>query len=330
MTVLITGGTGAVGSATARHLVKMGIKPILYNRHEDYRLLNDIRNDVICIQGDILDRSKLIKTIKAYNVKIIIHTVSLLSKADPKQSIKINTEGTVNVLWAAVDCKVNRVVYTSSKAVYSEICGRHAHPHYDPINEDYPTKEPLGIYGVTKYFGEQIGRQFQKNFGLDFIALRFSTIFGPGRLLKNADSPMVIPCRIIESAMSGQFFAYPKGAEQKDDYISIDETGRAVVLACFAEGLTHRVFNIGTQTGATLMDFARAAQKIFPAFNFDIGPGLDHAGIGFNFYSRYDISRAENELTFSPKYNLEEAVVNYVGTMRKLGIEPVKTSSGGA
>ena len=106
-------------------------------------------------------------------------------------------------MWAAVDAGVDRVVYTSSKAVYNEITGPHAHPDYEPINEDYPKDEPLGIYGVTKFFGEQIGNQFHNNFGIDFLSLRFSTVYGPGRLLKNPNSPMVVPCRIIESAMSG-------------------------------------------------------------------------------------------------------------------------------
>ncbi len=327
MTVLITGGTGAVGSVTARNLVKMGIEPILYNRHEDYRLLRDIKEKVVFVEGDILDRSKLIDTLNKYGIRTIVHTVSLLSKADPRKSIKINTEGTVNVLWAAVESGIKRIVYTSSKAVFSEIKGRHAHPFYEPINEDYPKDRPLGIYGVTKYFGEQIGYQFQKNFGIDFLSLRFSTVFGPGRLLKNPNSPMVIPCLIIEHAMLGKPFKYPKGAEQKDDYTYLDDAGRAVVLACFGKNLTHNTFNIGTGIGSTLMDFAETTQKIFPTFNFDIGPGIDHTGIGFNFYSIYDISRARNELDFVPKYCIADAINNYIETMRKLNINPISVDS---
>ena len=323
MTVLITGGTGAVGSSTARNLVKIGIEPILYNRHEDDRLICDIKEKVVFVEGNILDRSKLVDTLKKYDIRTIIHTVSLLSKADPRKSIRINTEGTVNVLWAAVECGIKRIVYTSSKAVYSEIKGRNAHPFYEPINEDYPKDEPLGIYGVTKYFGEQIGYQFYKEFGIDFKSLRFSTVFGPGRLLKNPKSPMVIPCRIIESAMLGKPFRYPKGAEQKDDYIYLDDVGRAVVLACFRENLVHDTFNIGTGFGSTLIDFAEATKKVIPSFNFDIGPGIDHTGIGFHFYSIYDTSRAKNELGFAPQSCLDDAVSDYIETMNKLSIKPI-------
>ena len=323
MSVLITGGTGAVGSVTARHLVKMGIEPILYNRSEDYSLLDDVRKNVVFAKGDILDPANLSRTLNTHGVRTIVHTASLLSKADPKQSIRINTQGTVNVLWAAVDGGIDRVVYTSSKAVYNEIKGRHAHPDYEPINEDYPKDEPLGIYGVTKFFGEQLGNEFHKNFGIDFLSLRFSTVYGPGRLLKNPNSPMVVPCRIIESAMSGRPFRYPRGAGQRDDYLYLDDAGRATALACAAGDLKHRAINVGTGTGSTLVDFALATQKVFPGFEYEIGPGLDHAGIGFSFYSVYDTSRAARELGFTAGYSLEDAVEDYVETMKKLRIAPV-------
>ena len=322
MTVLITGGTGAIGSAAARHLVEMGINPVLYDAVDDDSLIQDIKDRVFYVAGDVLDLGHLIETVKAYGVTHIIHTVALLTRADPKKSIRINTEGTLNVLWAAEACKIKRVVYTSSKAVYNEITGRHAHPNYEPITEDYPKDDPLGIYGVTKFFGEQIGLQFHKNFGIDFVAVRFSTVFGPGRLSKNPNSPMVLPCRIIENAMLGKPFAYPKGGDQIDDYIYIKDAGRGTAMACFAEGITHRVFNIGTGIGSTLIDFAQAARNVFPAFEFDIGPGLDHTGIGFNFYSIYDTSRAKNELGFASRFSIGGAVEDYIDTMKKLEIEP--------
>ena len=322
MAVLITGGTGALGSATARNLVTIGIEPILYDLFEDYTLVSDIKNKLIFVEGDILDLSRLIEILKEYSVKAIIHTVALLSKADPKKSIKINTEGTVNVLWAAKECGIERIVYTSSKAVYSEIEGTHAHPSYEPITEDYPKDEPMGVYGITKYFGEQIGHQFHKDFGIDFVSLRFSTIYGPGRLLKNPNSPFVIPCRIIENAMLGKPFEYPRGREQKDDYIYYKDVSQGVVLACFAKTLPHRTFNIGTGVGSTLLDFSDAAREVFPKFKANIGPGLDHACIGFNTCSVYDISRAKNELGFNPKYSIDDGVKDYIETMQRLNIKP--------
>jgi len=320
MSVLITGGMGAVGSAVARHLVNEGTETILYNRFEDHTLINDIKDKVIFAAGDILDLEKLVETIKKYDVKRIVHTAANYSKT--KKLLKINTEGTVNVLWAAAKCEIERVVYTSSKAVYNEPKGRHGHPLYEPINEDYPKDEPMGFYGVTKLFGEQVGHQFYKNYGVDFVALRFSTIYGPGRLVKNPKAAMVIPCRIIENGMLGKPFNYPKGREQRDDYIYIKDVAYGISLACFARDLTHRTFNIGTGVPSSLLDFAESVRKIYPDFEAEIGPGLDPIEIGFNCYNVYDISRAKGELGYRPQYNIDNGVADYIQAMRDLNIRP--------
>jgi UDP-glucose 4-epimerase len=180
----------------------------------------------------------------------------------------------------------------------------------------------MGVYGVTKFFGEQIGFQFYKIYGIDFVSVRFSGIYGPGRLLKNPNSPMVIPCRIIENAMLGKSFRHPKGREQKNDFIYYKDVSQGVLSACFAKKLTHRVFNIGTGVGSTLLNFTNAVKKIFPEFEADIGPGLDYLGIGFNTYCIYDISRAKDELGYNPQYSIDDGVADYIQTMRKLNISP--------
>lgn len=322
MSILITGGMGALGSAVARNLVEKGETPILYDLIEDYTLISDIRRKVKFIEANILDLAKLIAAVKEYGVDTIIHTVAVLSKADPKISIEVNTRSTENVLWAAKDCKVNKVVYTSSKAVFSEIAGKHLAPDYEPINEDYPKDRPMGVYGVTKFYGEGLGYQFKKLYGIDFVSLRFSTIYGPGRLLKNPNSPMVLPCRIIENAMLGKPFSWPKGGDQKDDYIYYDDVAEGVVLAAMVRNPHSDVYLIGTGVGSTLRDFAAAAKKQFPGFQAEIGAGLDHVGSGFIFYSIYDISKAREELGYTPQCDVEKGVARYIETMNNLNIPP--------
>jgi UDP-glucose 4-epimerase len=322
MSVLITGGMGALGSAVARNYVEKGEVPILYDLIEDYTLINDIKNKVKYVEANILDLAKLIATVKEYGVNTIIHTVAVLSKADPKISIEVNTKSTENVLWAAKECKVNKVVYTSSKAAFSEITGKHLAPDYEPINEDYPKDRPMGVYGVTKFYGEGLGYQFKKLYGIDFVSLRFSTIYGPGRLLKNPNSPMILPCRIIENAMSDKPFSWPKGGDQKDDYIYYDDVAEGTVLAATVKNPPSSVYLIGTGVGGTLKDFAAATKKQFPNLHANIGSGLDHVGSGFIFYSIYDISRAKEELGYTPKCDIETGVARYIEAMKKLNISP--------
>jgi len=322
MSVLITGGMGALGSAVARNLVGKGDTPILYDKVEDYTLVSDIKKKIIYIEADILDLAKLITTVKEYRVDTVIHTVAVLSKADPKVTIEVNTRSTENVLWASKECNLSKVVFTSSRAAYSEVKGAHLAPTYEPLNEDYPISDPMGVYGVTKVYGEQLGNQFNQLFGIDFVSLRFSNMYGPGRLLKNPNSPMVLPCRIIENAMLGKPFRWPRGGDQKDDYIYYDDAAEGIVLATTVKNPKHRVFNIGTGKAFGLRDFAEAAKRHYPEFHAEIGPGLDHVGSGFITYSIYDISRAKEELGYTPQCDVETGVARYIEDMERLNISP--------
>ena len=330
MSILITGGMGAIGSFVTRKLVEMGIEPVLYARHKDTILLSDIEHKLSIVEGNILDFEKLVETIKNYKVERIIHTAAMLIKAgsSPAMAIRVNVEGTANILEAALKCNVKRVVYTGAKGAYSEAKGDHGHPRYKAIDENHPTENNMGFYGLTKLFGEKVGFQYQQQHGIDFIALRFSSTYGPGKILKHgASSPMSIHGKLIENAMLGKATRHPQGAEQKDDFIYNKDTANGIVLACMAENLTHRVFNIGSGKGSTLVDFANAIKKIYPKAEIEIGAGLDFFNIGYNVYSVYDISRAKEELKFSPQFALEDGVMDYVETLSQLGIKPVYTPS---
>lgn len=329
MSVLVTGGMGAIGSFVTRRLVEKGLEPIVYSRHKDMVLLSDIENKVVVVEGDVADFDTLMATIKKYNVDRIIHaSAALVSGITPAMAVRVNAEGTANVLEAALRCNVKRVVYASAKGVYNEATGKHAHPFYEPINEDWPAEANMGWYGLTKLFGEKVGFQYQKQHGVDFIALRFSSTYGPGKILKHgAGSAMSVHGRMIENSMHGKPYRHPKGADQKDDFIYNRDTANGIVLACLAENVKHRLFNIGSGVGVTLVDLANAIKKIYPNADIQIGPGIDFFDIGFNVYSVYDISRAKEELGFSPQYNLEDGVRDYVETLRRLKIEPVYTPS---
>jgi UDP-glucose 4-epimerase len=329
MSILVTGGCGAIGAFVTRRLVEIGAEPIVYSRHKDLLLLSDIEKKVTFVEGDVLDFDKLMQTIKSYKVDRIIHASAIIieSGSNPALAIRINVEGTTNVLEAASRCNVVRVVYTSAKGVYNEAQGEYGHPVYKPIPEDYPADANMGFYGLTKLFGEKVGFQFQKEKGVDFIALRFSTTYGPGKIVKHGlSSPMVIHSRIIENAMLGKRTRHPQGSVQIDDLIYNKDTGNGIVLACFAENLTHRIFNIGSGVGTTLAGFAAIVKKIYPDAEFEIGPGPDYFMIGHNVYSVYDISRARKELGYSPKYTLESGIRDYAETLERLKITPADTS----
>lgn len=327
MSILVIGGMGSIGSFITRRLVEMGMEPVVYARHKNLLFLSDIENKIAYAEGDIMDVNALVKTIKTFNVERIIDMAAMLSapsEANPGLAVRMNVEGTANVLEAAVRCNVKRVVYASAKAAYSETKGEYTHPVYRALPEDYPTEECMGFYGLTKLFGEKLGFKYQKKYGIEFVAIRYSSTWGPGKLL-HGPSPHTIHVGIIENAMLGKPIRYPQGADQKDDLIYHKDSANGTVLACLAENLSHSIFNIATGVGVTLLDFARVVQNLYPGAEIEIGPGLDFLMKSHNTYSVFDITRAKNELGFYPQYDIERGVADYIEMMHLLKIEPTYT-----
>ena len=326
MALLVTGGTGVIGSMIIRELVGEGIEPIVMARHDDLALLQDVKTNIKFFQGDLLDFETLERKIKDYGIRRIIHAGALMpgeTHEDPVKGFGVNGLGTLNLLEAARRRGVERFVYMSAKGVYSPATGDFAHPTYRPLNEDYPRDIQMGIYGSTKLCGEIMGFQYQRVFDLEFVALRFAMTYGPGKLARHG--PLALHSKIIENSMLRRPARIPQGADQRDDMIYTRDCARATVKTVHAEGLRNNAFNIGTGEGKTLVDFADAVKKVCPAADIQIGPGLDYLGIQYNTYCVFDVSRAREELGFTPAFDFEAATEDYIETMDRLNISPMYT-----
>lgn len=317
MKLLITGGMGVIGSQVAERLVQAGYRPILFSRQRDERLIREILDRVDIELGDVLDLPRLLQAIKTHRVTHIVHAaafVGAVSQANPALSVRVNVMGTVNVLEAARLLNVERVVYTSAKGVYGHVDGEYGHPTYKPLPEDHP-KNPVRIYESAKFMGENVGLYYQANLGVDFVALRFSTTYGPGKTARHGK--MGVTSQLIENALHGIPFRLAKGGEQKDDFVYNKDAAQAVYLACTAKGLAHRVFNIGSGVGETLEDFARILKGYFPEAVIEIGPGLNYLDSPVSYYSVYAISPARDELGYAPRYDLAKGIGDYLGFLEK-------------
>lgn len=326
--VLITGGMGTIGSWVTRKLVEQGTKVIVYQRSPDTKLLKDIVDKFDYVAGDVLDLPKILHTIKQHDIERVIHMAALVHtplEANPFL-YKTNVDGTINVFEASRLMGIQRVVYISSKGVYAIVKGEYAHPTYKPITEDY-AKAPRTIYGATKLFGENMGLGYNRIYGLDFIALRFASTYGPGKLTRYETegklSPLThtIHSQIIESAMKGRPLKIPKGGDHINDMVYNRDVANGIALACFVENPKHRIFHLGTGKIENIRHIVEIVNNIFGKELIEIGPGL-----GTENPCIFDISRAQQELGYSPQYSLEEGVKDYIETMKRLDITPVVIS----
>ena len=321
--ILVTGGTGAMGSWVTRRLVDRGLRPICYDWAPTPRLLGDIAEKIEMVRGDVRDLPLLLDTLRRFRVERIIHMAYLLteSEVNPPLALQVNLGGMVNILEAARFHDVKRVVFTSSKGVYGDITEEHGHPTYTPINEDY-RKEPNNIYGVTKFACEGFGQHYAETYGLDFLALRFANTFGPGKTVER-HGPYTLPGSMLEWALVGRPLRIPVGGESSDDLLYYKDVAKSVVLACFAESVQHRAFNIGLGSLFRLQDSATVVRKIVPGAQIEIGPGLDYKYGGkypYAGYCRFDTTRAQQELGFTPDYDLEDAMRDYAAELRRLNL----------
>ncbi|MFC1817226.1 NAD-dependent epimerase/dehydratase family protein [Thermodesulfobacteriota bacterium] len=315
MNVLITGGMGVIGSMVSSLFVQEGYRPVIMGRHLDRSLIRLIEDKVDIELGDILDLPRLLSIIQSYNITHIIHTAAILSELshkNPPQSIKISVMGTLNVLEAARFMKVQRVVYSSAKGVYGYTRGEYGPPTLKPIPEDYP-KNPVTIYAIAKNMCENMGRFYQRTYGLEFVALRYSSTYGPGKLVRHGGKSYI--SRVVEGAYLGKTVKFQKGGDQKGDIIYNRDTARGIYLACTAPEPHYQAYNIGTGIAVAFKDIASEVKRLIPNADIEIGPGTE----GPSNNNVLDITRAREDLGFSPKFSLREAIEDYLETIRKLG-----------
>lgn len=182
MTVLVTGGNGFLGSYLVKELIKEGHNVSIFDLIDKNMYLNkDEQSKVVQYRGNLSSLSHVMDAVQKSNPQKIFHLGTMLSipsNEDPQTAFRVNAEGTLNVLEAARMFNVGQVLYSSSIAVYGKDITD------DEVN-DNTLQRPTTAYGVFKVFSELIGQFYAEKYGIDFRALRFSSIIGPGSKIKH-------------------------------------------------------------------------------------------------------------------------------------------------
>jgi UDP-glucose 4-epimerase len=310
MTVLVTGGTGFIGSYTLRALVDKGEKPTAYDLVPDPSLIGDIADKVEVVRGDILDLPNLLRTIKERDVERIIHLAYMMmdaAEANPYKGMEVNILGTNNVFEAARILDVERVVWASSAAVYGpaeEYGGTSI-----PVNEDSPVKVgTASVYGACKILNEFTAEFYSERYGLDLIGIRPTVIYGPGRVRGGT----AFASRLIEDPARGKPVKIPYSSPQEHDWMYVKDTANAFVTACFAGKPKNIVFNVGGET-RTIGEAVKYVKEFIPGADITLGD------ITLGWVSRYDTTRVSKELGFKPQFSLKDGIKNFISTVRQKG-----------
>lgn len=255
MRYLVTGGAGFIGSNTVDELVRRGhgvvVLDDLSSGKEDN--LAEVRSKITFMKGSITDIEVVQKAMVQadYVIHLAARTSVPRSVKDPVDTNRINVDGTLNVLVAARDNKVKRVVFAASSSAYGDT------PTL-PKSEDMQPL-PISPYGVSKYVGELYAQTFGRCYGLENVSLRYFNIFGPRQ---DPDSPYSgVLSRFSTAFLDSTPPVVFGDGEQTRDFTYVDNAVQANILACEAPSASGRTFNIGTGYAVSLNQVLQMLQK---------------------------------------------------------------------
>jgi nucleoside-diphosphate-sugar epimerase len=322
MAIMITGGTGFLGSYLARHLVEekgeSGL--VLFEKHPNLSRVDDIRDRVTVVQGDVLEPLEVLSAMQRYDVDRVAHLAYILSEpADGKMRpyVDVQCMGMINVFEACRMNGVKRVCFASSAAVFA------GHPDQDREFHDDDPPMPDTIYGACKNWGDHIARVYQRKYGLDTVGLRPASVFGLGRgqrgswssgLVGLADTPhfMVLP----ELAALGQPIEMPPD-HQVIDWMYAADAAEAWHLILTVENPKNRMFNMVSER-RRIGDVTAHLRNILP----DSEIGVSSTPVTMTPLLNND--RLVNELGFRARYTMESGMTHYLNMVReRAGLPPV-------
>jgi nucleoside-diphosphate-sugar epimerase len=300
MRYVVTGGAGFIGSNTVDELVKRGHSVVVLDdlsagKEEN---LAEIRNKITFIKGSITDIEVVRKAMHEaeYVLHLAARTSVPRSVKDPIESNRINIDGTLNVLVAARDAKVKRIVYAASSSAYGET------PTLPKVETMRPM--PISPYGITKFVGELYLNVFGRCYGLENVALRYFNIFGPRQ---DPSSPYsgVLAKFCTAYLEEGQPVIFGDG-EQTRDFTYVENAVQANLLAFEAPSTASgKVFNVGVGGRVSLNHVTETLAK---TSGHTLPVKYEGPREGDIRDSQADIGQARELLGYDPQVDFEEGL----------------------
>ncbi len=269
LSVLVTGGTGFIGSRVARVLLSKGETVVCLDHAPDARRFSDLGDGSrpAIVQGDISRMDDLVAAVREHGVRRVVHLAALLAPVtedEPRLAMRVNVMGATNVFEAAARLGLERVVYASSVAVFDD----QAYYGARAVDEDDELR-PNIVYGHTKAMNETVARRYMERFGLDTRALRPASVFGYGRTTGRSAEVS----RMIHGAALDGRFASTQSPEQTSSLIHVDDVAEMFARLCLADVLERDAYVSGGTT-ASLEEVAAMILRHLPDAKISFPEGV--------------------------------------------------------
>lgn len=296
MKVLITGGAGFIGSHLAQALCQRGAAIVVLDNLSSGSPANlawrKPGDHLELIQGDVADATVVRRAIAG--CEWVFHQAALVSVPKsvehPLESHRDNVVGTLEVLAAARDAGVKRLVLASSSAIYGD--------HPAEVKHETLPPGPLTPYALQKYAAERYGQLFHALYGLETVGLRYFNVFGPRQAADSPYSGVIAKyCNTFLAKERPRVFG---DGRQTRDFVYVDNVVAANLAAAEqpAERVAGRVFNVATGTSITLLDLITELRRLTGQA---LEPRFEPGRAGDVRFSRADISAARTGLGYEPR-----------------------------
>lgn len=296
---LVTGGAGFIGSHLAEGLLKQGYQVRVLDNFATGRRdnLGQVTNDIELMEGDVRNLTTVRAAVR--NVDVVFHEAALpsveRSVKHPLESNEVNIAGTLNVLVAARDANVGRVVYAASSAAYGNAA---ALP-----KEESMTPDPLSPYAIGKLAGEQYMKVFTQLYGLSTVSLRYFNVFGPRQDPTTQYAGVI--AKFTTCALEGKPYPVYGDGEQSRDFTYVENVVLSNLLAAEAQLDHSPLLNIAFGERTTLNQILKLLNELTNQ-NLPASYGPERAGDVR--HSHANLERAHKVLGYAPKVDVREGL----------------------
>ena len=313
MSMLITGGTGFIGAEIVGQLLNEGADHAIHVAHRrgNFERIKDLVDQVTLHQLDLSDAEAIRVLVDETRPDVIFHFGAVLTgpgQANPQAAVEANAIGTYALLEAARLADVHQIVFASSIGTYgSDI--------RTPVIDDETIQRPITIYGITKVFGEHLGAFYRRKYGLDFRGLRYPSVIGPG-----VTTPSVVQYTswVIEESAKGKPFTITVRPDFAVPVMYYKDAARAAIRLSRAqqENLVTSTYLVdGHRPTPTAAQLAESVRAQLPEAQIDFAPDPEVQSMLDEAVRPIDDSRARAEWAWTPKYDLDTMVADFLAEM---------------
>lgn len=321
-TVLVTGGSGFIGSYVLRRLAGRGDRVINFDVREPGPeaawWLESVSDEIEFYRGSVDSWGDVADALNRYRPDGVVHIGAIVNlvllNRQPELARRVNFGGTFNLLEGSRVFDVKRFVYFSSIAVLPAI-------QYEPVDTSHPVMladegPGASFYSAAKLASEAFCWAYHQSYGLDFITVRPSAVYGFGQQWPIFIKPMV------ENAVRGERTRFEKGREFPRDYTHADDVAQLVVRALDvpASQVEDRIFYAATgEPLATAGDVADTVKKLIPDADIEIGSGLSEEDLlEIRYRGMLSIDNAREQLGYQPRFgDIETGIQDYIDNYRR-------------